>query len=160
VTAAEAGERFVDLSVFNPTVRSIRYSIMATCHVEGCARPVGFGSKPMSREAASLYSLLPILEQATDRWPDKFPEEIVPFIEMGHGLAQALHDGVHVAGPTPPPDLVGDWRAAAVETCKVIALVDPDWFNEHWHGVLKRGQSLPTGIARMLVTIQAQAATR
>jgi len=127
---------------------------MATCPVEGCTRPISFGCKALSRDAAVLYAFGPVFDRATKLWPDQFPAEFFTFAEMGQGLAGLVHERAHCVGPTQVSgQVIREWRAAAVESCEGVALVDPEWFRTYWRAVEARGLKLPIGIIQMLLAI-------
>jgi len=130
---------------------------MAKCPVEGCTTPVGFGCKALSRDAAVLYAFGPVFARAAELWPDKFPQDFVTFVEMGQGLAGLVHRRAHCVGPASlPSQAIRDWRAAAVESCEGVALVDPEWFRKYWTSIGARGLKLPFAIYTMVRTIEAE----
>ena len=104
-------------------------------------------------DAATLSALVPMCEQAAGRWPTEFPEQSKEFAELGRELAIALHERAHAATPSEPPEVVGEWRAVAIEVCKKAALADPDWFCHYWRGVVRQGVRPPIEITRLLVAL-------
>jgi hypothetical protein len=130
---------------------------MARCPVEGCTRPVAFGSKGLARDAAVLGAFFPVFDRAKRFWPDKFPEEFFTFVDMGRGFFGLVHARAHGdRSVLVPVQKIKEWRSAAASSCEGIAIVDPEWFRKYWTSVEARGLKLPPVILDMVIAIEEE----
>lgn len=123
---------------------------MAKCSVLGCTRPVAFGSKGLSRDAAILAAFFPVFDKALEWWPDQFPSQFFEFVNTGRGFFDLIHERVHGAPVQIPSRLIKDWKEAAGESCEGVAINDPRWFRDYWNEVEARGLKLPFGVYKLI----------